>query len=138
MARPLRSDTSASFEMDIAPNLCVEVDGVQIQQVLINLITNALEAMEGCAVRKIVIGARRRARMVEISVADTGPGFADSIREKIFQPFVSTKDYGMGVGLSICRTIVERHGGRMHVAEGLPTRIAMTLPAAPRDARLAA
>jgi two-component system, LuxR family, sensor kinase FixL len=138
MACPLRGNAPASFELDIAPGLCVEVDGVQIQQVLINLITNALEAMEGCAVRKIVIAARRRARMVEISVTDSGPGFAQSVRDKLFEPFVSTKDYGMGVGLSICRTIVERHGGRIHASEGLPTRIAMILPAAARAEKLAA
>jgi two-component system sensor kinase FixL len=138
MACPLRGGTPASFELDIAPNLFVEVDGVQIQQVLINLITNAFEAMEGCAIRKIVIGARRRARMIEISVTDSGPGFAQEVRDKLFEPFVSTKDQGMGVGLSICRTIVERHGGRIQASEGLPTRIAVTLPAVARDARLAA
>jgi len=124
--------------LDVAPDLCVDVDGVQIQQVLINLITNALEAMEGCATRKIGIAARLRAGMVEISVTDSGPGLAASIRETLFEPFVSTKQHGMGVGLSICRTIVERHGGRIEASAGLPTRIAICLPAQAQDARAAA
>jgi len=140
MACPLRDDTKARFELDVAPDLCVKADGVQIQQVLINLITNALDAMEGCANPRIMISARREGDVVEISVADNGPGFAEEVRDKLFEPFVSTKSAGMGVGLSICRTIVERHGGHIQVLEGLPTRIAITLPAAAaaREERLAA
>jgi two-component system sensor kinase FixL len=56
-------------------------------------------------------------RMVEISVADTGPGLSEAVRAKLFQPFVTTKEQGLGVGLSICRTIVEAHGGRMWVTD---------------------
>jgi two-component system sensor kinase FixL len=138
MACPTQSGATASFALEIAPDLCVEADGVQIQQVLINLITNAIEAMHGCAERDIAISARRRGGQIEIAVVDSGPGFADSVRTQLFEPFVSTKPYGMGVGLSICRTIVERHGGRIRISDGLPTRILISLPAAARDARLAA
>lgn len=96
----------------------VIADRVQIQQVLLNLIRNAMEAMEGQPVRRLTITAKMEDGAVAISVGDTGPGIADSVREKLFQPFVSTKDDGMGIGLSVCRTIIEAHGGRIDVESG--------------------
>lgn len=97
-----------------APVDLVMVDKVQIQQVLLNLIRNAVEAMSGCAKRELVVytGAAEE-DMIVIKVADTGPGLAQEVREHLFQPFVTTKRHGMGVGLSISRTIVEAHGGRI-------------------------
>jgi len=92
----------------------VLADKVQIQQVLLNLIRNAVEAMEGCARRELVISTMPADdAMVAISVADTGAGVAPEIANQLFQPFVTTKRQGMGVGLSISRTIVEGHGGRI-------------------------
>ena len=92
----------------------VLADRVQIQQVLVNLIRNAVEAMASCWRRQLTICSRRRSDgMVEVSIADTGTGVAPEIVEQLFQPFVSTKREGMGLGLSISRTIVEAHGGRM-------------------------
>jgi two-component system sensor kinase FixL len=94
----------------------VLVDKVQIQQVLLNLMRNAIEAMaESESVsRELRISTRLGEEgMVEISVADTGPGISPSVAEQLFQPFVTTKRHGMGVGLSISRTIVEAHGGRL-------------------------
>ena len=94
------------------------IDKIQIQQVLLNLIRNAAEAMAGSARRKLSIATARAGDMVEISVTDTGPGLPESVRARLFQPFVSTKPNGMGVGLSVCRTIVEAHGGELRAAEG--------------------
>jgi two-component system sensor kinase FixL len=92
----------------------VLVDRVQIQQVLINLIRNAIEAMEESEVRQLRIGsAIADGGMIRVSVSDTGPGISLSVAGQLFQAFVSTKSSGMGLGLSICRTIVEAHGGRI-------------------------
>ncbi len=89
------------------------VDRIQIQQVVFNLVRNAIEATEGKKVREIVLATRSAADdELEISVADTGSGLPDDA-ESVFQPFVTSKTTGMGVGLSICRTIVNAHGGRL-------------------------
>jgi two-component system, LuxR family, sensor kinase FixL len=95
----------------------VLADRIQIQQVLLNLIRNAIEAMQDGPRRELVIATRAPAgdRMVEVEVRDTGPGIAPDVADRLFQPFVSTKKHGMGVGLSICRTIVESHGGKIWV-----------------------
>jgi two-component system, LuxR family, sensor kinase FixL len=94
----------------------VLVDKVQIQQVLLNLLRNAVEAMEASQSRELVIStAAGDDDMVAVGVADTGPGIAPELMSQLFQPFVTNKRHGMGVGLSICRTIVEAHGGQIMV-----------------------
>jgi two-component system, LuxR family, sensor kinase FixL len=96
----------------------VLADRVQIQQVLVNLFRNALEAMQGSERRELVVAVNPLAgSMVEISVADTGHGIKPEILPKLFEPFVTSKASGMGVGLSICKTIIESHGGKMWVEE---------------------
>jgi len=103
------------FQIDPDRDLAL-VDKVQIQQVLLNLIRNAMEAMEQSERRELVIATHpREDDMLEVSVADTGPGIAPEISAQLFQPFVTTKRYGMGVGLSISRSIVEAHGGQITV-----------------------
>jgi two-component system sensor kinase FixL len=90
----------------------VIVDRVQIQQVILNLIRNAIEAMEGQPRRELVISTEPSDdNMVAVSITDTGTGLSPDILPKLFEPFVSTKAQGMGVGLSISRTIIEAHGG---------------------------
>jgi two-component system, LuxR family, sensor kinase FixL len=103
------------FQFDPAVDF-VLVDKVQIQQVLLNLLRNAVEAMEASQRRELVIStAAGDDDMVAVSVADTGPGIALELMSQLFQPFVTNKRHGMGVGLSICRTIVEAHGGQITV-----------------------
>ena len=85
-----------------------------MQQVLFNLIRNGIEAMQDQPRRELMVATTAaQGGMVEISVADTGPGLPDDVRSRLFQPFVTTKPTGMGVGLSVCQGIVQLHGGRL-------------------------
>jgi two-component system sensor kinase FixL len=101
------------LQIDRAQDL-IFADKVQIQQVLLNLLRNAIEAVADQDRRELVISTRLSADdMVEVSVADTGAGISADISAQLFQPFITTKAQGMGVGLSISRTIIEAHGGRI-------------------------
>jgi len=94
----------------------VLVDKVQIQQVLLNLMRNAIEAMDEMPTRELTIALRATdGETAAVDVSDTGAGIAPEIADQLFQPFITTKRTGMGVGLSICRTIVEAHGGQIWV-----------------------
>jgi two-component system sensor kinase FixL len=105
---------TVKFERD--PGLPpVIADRVQVQQVLLNLLRNAVEAMETSPVRELTLGTARWDSMLAVSVADTGSGIPAAIEAQLFQPFVTTKSEGMGIGLSVCRAIVEAHGGRLWV-----------------------
>ncbi len=97
----------------------VIADRVQIQQILINLVRNAVEALEGAAQRHIHISADVVSSGVEISVADTGPGIAKDVRNRLFTAFTTTKTDGTGLGLSTSRSIAEAHGGSL-AAEDRP------------------
>jgi C4-dicarboxylate-specific signal transduction histidine kinase len=111
-----------SLRMDLAPDLPrVRGDRVQLQQVVLNLIMNGIEAMRGIANRPREIWIRscsEDSAGVRIIVEDAGVGLSPEIAEKIFQPFFTTKDQGIGMGLSISRSIVESHAGRLWAAPG--------------------
>jgi two-component system sensor kinase FixL len=132
-----------SFRFDPTVDL-VLADRIQIQQILVNLIRNAIEVMAESPnnLRRLEIATVSGIDdLVEISVADTGTGIAPEIAAQLFQPFVTTKRKGMGLGLSICRTIVEAHGGKIWVeaAPGSGTIFRFTLHTAAEegDGRLA-
>lgn len=102
-----------SYRFDPAADLVI-ADRVPIQQVVLNLVRNALDAMGGHPRRELLVStATADDGMAVVSVADTGPGVSPEAAARLFQPFVTTKADGMGVGLSISRTIVEAHGGRI-------------------------
>lgn len=130
-------DRGVTVRLQAAANLpTVLVDKIQIQQVIVNLMRNAVEAMEQSPRRELTLDATLAAdgRQVAMRVIDTGPGLAPEVAERLFQPFVTTKQHGMGVGLSICRSIVEGQGGKL-VAERNPeggTIFSFTLPVVPR------
>ena len=123
------------FDFDPAVEF-VLADKVQVQQVLLNLVRNAIEAMEEGQRRELVISAAPApGDMVVIEVADTGAGIAPEISAQLFQPFITTKRQGMGVGLSISRTIVEAHGGTIapRPNPGGGTIFSVTLPALSKE-----
>ena len=99
------------LEKDLPP---LFLDKIQIHQVITNLIRNSIDALEGVKRREIVISTGRAGpHAVEIAIVDTGPGLAPEIADRLFQPFITTKPSGLGIGLSICRSIVDGHGGRL-------------------------
>lgn len=108
-------DQSLEFDLRLDPEADrVLVDRIQIQQVLLNLIRNAIEAMGGLRDPRLLVHSERTpGGLVRITVADSGPGLAPEIAERLFEPFRSTKEGGMGLGLSISATIVAAHGGRI-------------------------
>jgi signal transduction histidine kinase len=126
---------SASLRMDLDPGLpLVEGDRIQLQQVILNLAVNGLDAMHDQPPdhRHLTIRSRRQDGTVRIEVADSGRGVEETDQERVFQPFYTTKPTGMGMGLTVSRSIVEAHGGNLALiserGEGATFRV--TLPAA--------
>src|SRR5262249_46004992 len=114
------SSHGVSLKLDLAPDLPrIFGDRIQLQQVIINLVINAVEAMESVADRPrelTIRSGRRDVDKIFLSVADSGVGIPDADAERVFSPFFTTKSSGMGIGLSICRSIVEAHQGRLSAA----------------------
>jgi two-component system sensor kinase FixL len=108
-------DHPVRISLNFDPNVDrVLVDKVQIQQVLLNLLRNAIEAMQSSERPELIVSTMPVADdMIAVSVSDNGPGIEPEVLSKLFQPFVSTKRQGMGIGLSICRTIINSHGGQI-------------------------
>jgi PAS domain S-box-containing protein len=124
------------MDVDVESNLpLIAFDRVQLQQVLINLIRNGMDAMD-CATRDKIIGmrVRRTGAVVRTEISDRGQGI--HLPEKIFEPFFTTKEHGLGMGLAICRSIVESHGGRLWAEKNEPKGaiFIFTLPVEPETA----
>jgi two-component system sensor kinase FixL len=130
--RQLGVRVSLKLDHDLPP---VVVDPVQIQQVILNLVRNAVEAMEAVERRELTVATCMAGDEIEASVTDTGPGIAPELADRLFQPFVTTKKTGMGLGLSICREIIEAHHGHLTAAarQGGGTVFRLTLPRTRQD-----
>ncbi|MEO8963337.1 MAG: PAS domain S-box protein [Gammaproteobacteria bacterium] len=112
-----RSKTKIEFELN-KDVLLISADRIQVQQVMLNLIQNAIEAMQNIdqRQRKIVLQTKTlNPNSIEITVSDTGPGFTKDMVHKVFEPFFTTKANGRGMGLAICRSIIEAHGGQFNI-----------------------
>ncbi|WP_456300001.1 sensor histidine kinase [Sinorhizobium chiapasense] len=108
------------MDVDVESNLpFVTLDRVQIQQVLINLIRNGMDAMDSTAGERVFgIRVRRIGDVIQTEISDRGPGV--EFPDRIFEPFFTTKEHGMGMGLAICRSIVESHGGQLWAKNNEP------------------
>jgi PAS domain S-box-containing protein len=123
LTRTEAANNSVSVRTQLAEGLPpVEGDRVQLQQVLLNLILNAIEAMRdvGEAERELLISTRHEPDGVSVEVRDSGPGFAPAALEHVFEAFYTTKPGGLGLGLSICRSIIEAHNGRLWASPNVP------------------
>lgn len=126
-ARQTGVRVTLELDHELPPVLC---NPVQIQQIIINLARNAVEAMEEIDTRELTIATCARSDSVEVTVADTGQGLVAEVAERLFEPFLTTKRNGMGLGLSISREIAEAHNGRLVAAArpGGGTEFRLTLP----------
>ena len=126
-------ESGVHVTMALAVNLpATFIDKIQVQQVLVNLVRNAVEAMAAASRRELHVttGLTEDGAMIQVSVSDTGPGLPPDIAARLFQPFMTTKEKGMGLGLSISRDIIDNHGGRL-IASANPqggTVFTFTLP----------
>jgi two-component system sensor kinase FixL len=138
LVQPDARHSSVEIVLGLADGLApVLADNIQIQQVLVNLVRNAIEAISAAVspVREVRITTRPgRDAMIEIAVEDSGPGFDATTAARLFEPFFTTKAEGMGIGLSISRSIVAAHGGRIHAEPraGGGARFVLALPPAPQ------
>ena len=116
LARSAVNRNGVSAQVNLAERLlAVQGDRVQLQQVVMNLILNAVEAMDTVEVeaRELSISTEQTLTGVLVAVRDSGPGIGPENRERVFEAFFTTKPNGMGMGLSICRTIIDAHGGQL-------------------------
>ena len=123
LTRTEAANNSVSVRTQLAEGLPrLQEDRVQLQQVLLNLIINAIEAMRdvGEEERELLISTRNEPDGVSVEVRDSGPGFAPAALERVFEAFYTTKPGGLGLGLSICRSIIEAHNGRLWASPNVP------------------
>jgi signal transduction histidine kinase len=138
LALPNAGSAGVTVRVSVEPDAeGVFADRVQVQQVIVNLVRNAVEAMRVQESAKIItIDATAEAGMATVRITDTGPGLAPDVAARLFSAFFTTKSEGMGVGLSICRHIIETHGGRMwcEPSDGGGADFRFTLPIGDRAA----
>jgi len=129
-----RSNVKVTTTLDLdASDDCVIVDRIQIRQVLVNLKRNAIEAMQGAEKRELFISTRLvEGDMIRTDIADTGAGLSEDVVNVLFEPFITTKTHGLGVGLPVSRAIVEAHYGKLWAEQnpGGGARLSFTLPLA--------
>ena len=123
MARSAIAENGIAVRTHLKDGLVpVQGDRVQLQQVVVNLILNAVEAMGsvGAGARELSISTEQDQTGVLVAVGDSGPGIAREHLDRVFKPFYTTKPSGTGMGLSICRSIIEAHGGRLWASANVP------------------
>jgi len=125
--------SGVQVELDLAPQLpAVRTDRLLVEQVALNLVRNAIEAVQDLAPerRRIAISTAAGSMGVTFTVSDRGPGVQPELRERLFEAFVTTKPTGLGLGLSICRSVIESLGGtiRSTFEGGSGARFQFTLP----------
>jgi C4-dicarboxylate-specific signal transduction histidine kinase len=123
LTRTEAADNNVSVRTQLAQGLPhIRGDRVQLQQVLLNLIINAIEAMRdvGQGERELHISTRTEPDGISVEVRDSGPGFAPAALDRVFEAFYTTKPSGLGLGLSICRSIIEAHDGRLWASHNIP------------------
>jgi PAS domain S-box-containing protein len=139
LARSAISRHGVSVQMRPAEkSLAVQGDRVQLQQVILNLILNAIEAMSSVdGPRELLISTEQRETNGHVSVRDSGPGIDPERLERVFEAFYTTKSNGVGIGLSICRSIIEAHGGRLWIEANKPSgaTFQFTVPSAANELR---
>lgn len=135
LSRPGAADVEISTTIPL--NLFVVADRIQIEQVFSNLVRNACDAIDGREEGRIAIGATPEGDEIVVRIEDNGRGLSPEALENIFEPLFTTKPNGLGLGLAICKTIVEAHGGRISAGnlEGGGAAFSVTLPAAEQPAR---
>jgi PAS domain S-box-containing protein len=135
LARPLAHSRRIEIGVNLEPNLVINVDAVQIQQMLLNLLFNAIDAVreQPESQRRIVVSGRGQGASVEVSVTDRGRGVPADALPRVFEPFFTTRVGGIGMGLAICRSIVEAHGGSIVLENdadgGATARVTLNAPA---------
>ena len=135
LERPLKYE-KVTMDMALAePAPRVNADRVQVEQIIMNLLNNALEAMHAVApgARRLRLATSSSGGKTTLSITDSGPGLVPDQVERVFDNFFTTKATGLGVGLSICRTLAEAHGGRLWAesAPGAGATFKLTLPESP-------
>jgi signal transduction histidine kinase len=137
---PEATRAGIDLQRDPATNtLLVTADPVELEQIVFNLVRNAMEAVAGADLRRVTISTRADGPEAILEVADTGPGVASDVRARLFEPFVTGKPGGTGLGLALCQRLAERIGGELLLDEsGAPTVFRMRVPLTNQSAQRAA